>query len=409
MAALAAALEAEGIDASVVALSDYAELVRGLGVRFVPIQASIEGAVARTRTRVGRVAISGLGGQAVMLHHWIDDIAPLVAEAVLGEVGPGDTVVTGIFLREVASALATARSCQIATLLHTAMLPTRHRQSHFMRRHFTGVPALDRLGADLWWTLTSTLGRAAAREVRDRAGLARSPRRRAATAQADAHPIIVAASRTLVTAAPDWPWTAYQTGHLAAPSRPFTPDADLETFLTAGPTPVYVGFGSAAGTVGHRNLDRIVAAAALSRRRVITPALGGTAPGQVDERVFAVGDLPHDWLFPQLAGVVHHGGAGTSYAALRAGVPSVALPLGFDQSFHALRLRALRVGPAPVPMRLITSGGLSRLLTQLSGPAYRRTAAQLGRLTRAEDGVGDTVRLLCEFGLAPRRSSLTVA
>jgi UDP:flavonoid glycosyltransferase YjiC (YdhE family) len=125
--------------------------------------------------------------------------------------------------------------------------------------------------------------------------------------------------------------------------------------------------------------------------------------------VLLIDEVPHAWLFPQLAAVVHHGGAGTTGAGLRAGVPPVLIPFFADQPFWAERVAALGVGPAPISRRRLTAERLAGAITQAVAPEMRARAAALGRQIAAEDGVALAVAHIggvMEQGSA-RKSALT--
>ncbi|MFH8451065.1 glycosyltransferase [Streptomyces fungicidicus] len=167
--------------------------------------------------------------------------------------------------------------------------------------------------------------------------------------------------------------------------------AGLEDFLTAGPRPVLVGFGSMAAGDGERLSE--IAVRALRRaglRGILQAGSAGLAADGDD--VLTVGDVPHALLFPRLAAVVHHAGAGTSAAALRAGVPAVTVPVGADQPFWAGRLAALGAATDPVPFRSLTAerlaGALDRVVRQ---QAYARAAARAAQHMAAEDGTARTL------------------
>lgn len=102
--------------------------------------------------------------------------------------------------------------------------------------------------------------------------------------------------------------------------------------------------------------------------------------------------VPHDWLFPQVAAVVHHGGAGTTAAGLRAGVPSIVIPFMGDQPCWGERVSQLGVGPKPIPRRRLSVEGLAAAIrTATIDPEIRARAAGLGAQIRAEDGVARAV------------------
>ncbi len=89
---------------------------------------------------------------------------------------------------------------------------------------------------------------------------------------------------------------------------------------------------------------------------MIATGRAGLSQPDLPGEVFVTGAVPHDWLFPRMAAVVHHGGAGTTGAGLRAGVPSIIVPGANDQPFWGRRVEALGAGPAPIPRRTSDCG-----------------------------------------------------
>jgi sterol 3beta-glucosyltransferase len=133
----------------------------------------------------------------------------------------------------------------------------------------------------------------------------------------------------------------------------------------------------------------------LAQRGVLLTGWGGLKSSDLPDNVFAIDNIPHDWLFPRMAAVVHHGGIGTTAAGLRAGVPSMVIPFFADQPFWAQRVYALGVGPRPVLRKQLTADKLADAIRiAVSDSSIRSRAAALGETLRAEDGVGNTVRLL---------------
>lgn len=395
-AVLAGALKRAGVGARVVGLKEYADVASELGADFVPVDASIADAIGSTRGHLGRLAAGSRPGQAVLLHSWSAAIAGAVSDAVLAALKPGESLLSGVLTRDVASALAGDR--KVGTLVFSGLLPTRHAESHFLHNYFTRLDSYNRWGSALGWTMSSSVGLSFGREMRRRLGLPRLGVRRAAV-EADRHPIVVAASPTLVPPASDWPANVHQTGFLAAPVPDFQPDDHLAHWLGSGA--VYVGFGSMTGGADLDSLTMLSAAARIADRKVVTIAPPGVDPGAVSERVLAVGSVPHAWLFPRCAAVVHHGGSGTTHDGLRAGVPSMAVPHGVDQPYHGWRLQRLGVGPAPLPVRKLSAERLGALLRDFpEDEGFRARAAQVGERIRSEDGVALTVDHLIGLGFS---------
>ena len=114
--------------------------------------------------------------------------------------------------------------------------------------------------------------------------------------------------------------------------------------------------------------------------------------------IFKIDAVPHDWLFPRMAAVVHHGGAGTTAAGLRAGVPSVLVPFFGDQPFWGRRVHALGVGPPPIQRKSLTAPKLAEAISSaVEDETIRHNAADLGERIRTEDGVQSAVDFVTAY------------
>ncbi|MCP4593378.1 MAG: glycosyltransferase family 1 protein, partial [bacterium] len=151
----------------------------------------------------------------------------------------------------------------------------------------------------------------------------------------------------------DWGEQAHVTGYWFLDHvSDWQPPADLVRFLESGPPPVYVGFGSMMSRRAEQTTRITLDALKQSGQRgLIATGWGALSQSDLPDEVFLIESVPHDWLFPRTAAVVHHGGAGTTGAGLRAGVPGIVVPFGGDQPFWARRVEALGVGPAPIPRK----------------------------------------------------------
>jgi sterol 3beta-glucosyltransferase len=170
----------------------------------------------------------------------------------------------------------------------------------------------------------------------------------------------------------------------------------LVEFLQAGPPPAYVGFGSMFMNGGRRKTEIILNALKLARQRAaLATGWGELTAEDAPEGIFVLDAVPHDWLFPRVAAVVHHGGAGTTGAALRAGKPAVICPFVGDQPFWGRRVAALGAGPPPIPQRKLTAERLAAAIrSAVADGEMRQRAASLGEAIRAEDGVGRAVAMI---------------
>ena len=198
----------------------------------------------------------------------------------------------------------------------------------------------------------------------------------------------------------DWGSPIHVTGYwFLDPSMEWQPPADLVDFIESGPPPVYIGFGSMINRRPEEVAELVLRAIdQASQRAVLSAGWGGLAGGRLPSTVFMAGPVPHTWLFPKMAAVVHHGGAGTTAAGLRAGVPSITVPYFGDQPFWGQRVAALGVGPRPIPRSRLTVEGLAQALhSATTDAAMRQRAVQLGEAIRAEDGIGNAVRVIEGF------------
>lgn len=206
-------------------------------------------------------------------------------------------------------------------------------------------------------------------------------------------PVLHGFSRHVVPVPSDWPATVTTTGYWFLPEDETRVPAAVEAFLEAGPPPVCVGFGSMIGAFPER-LERLINDALREAGvRGVVVAGGDGAPREVvPGRVLQTGRVPHAWLFPRMAAVVHHGGAGTTAAALRAGRTPVTVPFFGDQFYWGHRVHALGVGCRPIPWKKLTVAALAAAIREAtSNPALQRRAREMGALLHREDGVGNAV------------------
>lgn len=165
---------------------------------------------------------------------------------------------------------------------------------------------------------------------------------------------------------------------------------DVARALADGDDWIYAGFGSMDQGDPAALLSRLGAACERAGVRAVVQV--GGMRGRPHPRLWCVGEEPHDALFGQVRAVVHHGGAGTTGAALRAGVPSLVVPHFADQFYWGARVHALGTGPRPLPRALASQRRLARRIGAALDPAMARRAGLLARRLAEEDGCGVAVR-----------------
>lgn len=212
-------------------------------------------------------------------------------------------------------------------------------------------------------------------------------------------PVLYSYSQHVFPRPDDWPETTVATGYCFLDRIDnWQPPEDLVEFLVAGSPPVYVGFGSMAG----RNPEKVTqivfeSLARAGQRGVIATGWGGLAVSDLPDNLFKIESIPHDWLFPQMVAVVHHGGAGTTAAGLRAGKPTVICPFFGDQPFWGRRVFELGVGPEPIPHKKLCVEKLANAIqVAVSDDNIRKRAAGLGEKIRAENGIARAVDFISD-------------
>lgn len=205
-------------------------------------------------------------------------------------------------------------------------------------------------------------------------------------------------SGVLVTRPHDWTEREHITGYWFRESveESWQPPQDLLRFLSEGPPPVYVGFGSMPAADAEAQTKIVIEALReAGTRGILAAGWGGLkAPAELSENIYFLEAAPHDWLFPRCAAVVHHGGAGTTHEGLRWGRPTVICPLGVDQPYWGRRVNALGAGPPPLPQKRMNSRDLARAIREALSPKTAARAAELGAAIRAEGGAATAAAVL---------------
>lgn len=210
--------------------------------------------------------------------------------------------------------------------------------------------------------------------------------------------VLYAYSRAVLPKPDDWDDRICVSGYWFLDEEWSCPPA-LSTFLANDDKPIYVGFGSMPGGSGVALTDIVVSALARVGKRGVLAAGGGALAQTVNApHVHCIGSAPHNRLLPLMSAAFHHGGAGTTGAVMRAGLPAVVCPFFGDQPFWARRVHELGVGPRPLNKGSLTVERLSEALKAAMGGAFHASARKLAQHIATEDGLGTAVRFITEEG-----------
>jgi vancomycin aglycone glucosyltransferase len=193
------------------------------------------------------------------------------------------------------------------------------------------------------------------------------------------------ADDTLAPIPSDWPMNVRRIPALQPPPGEPLP-AKLESFLAQGPPPVYLGFGSMTDPEPERTTAQLLEAlGAVGCRAIVSRGWAGLGGGPLPEGVIEIDSVCHGRLFPRVACVVHHGGAGTTTAAARAGVPQIVVPHLADQYYWGRRVELLGLGPPAIPRRRLSAESLREAIAvTLENEVLAERARDLGGRLRAE-------------------------
>jgi len=210
-------------------------------------------------------------------------------------------------------------------------------------------------------------------------------------------PILYGFSPSVIPPPSDWNGNTHITGYW------FINEADdwqapsaLLDFLQSGSPPVYIGFGSMSNRNPEHTADLVIQALALTNQRaILLSGWGGLQTTNLPDSIFMIDSIPHLWLFPRVSAVVHHGGASTTAAGLKAGIPSVVIPFFGDQPFWGQRVADLGVGSKPIPRKKLTAERLANAIQEVvTNEDIRSRAAKLGKQIQTENGIESAVNII---------------
>lgn len=210
------------------------------------------------------------------------------------------------------------------------------------------------------------------------------------------HPAIISCSNYVFPRPNDWNTNIHQNGYWFVEEKSeYEPSNELKDFLKNGEKPIYIGFGS---VFDHRHKEEtikiIIEALNIVGKRAIISGMGQIQ--NLPNNLIAIDNTPHSWLFEQVSLVCHHGGAGTTAAGFKAGVPSVIIPFSNDQFAWAHRAYDLEVGAKPIYRKNLNSENLAQAIQYALSDRIYKNAQTLSKNIASENGARDCAKIILE-------------
>jgi vancomycin aglycone glucosyltransferase len=200
---------------------------------------------------------------------------------------------------------------------------------------------------------------------------------------------LVAAEPALAPVPTDCPYDATAVGCLHVDTPEPLPEK-LEAFLAGGPPPVFFGFGSMTDPDATETTGLLLQTIERLGCRAVIQAGWADLGNPLPEPVFRTGPCSHAALFPRCAALVHHGGAGTTTAAARAGVPQLVVAHVADQFYWGRRVHDLGLGPPPLRRLKLDSRTLTEVLSAtLSNELVAERAREMGERLHTRHALDD--------------------
>lgn len=397
--ALAQALKARGHRVRIYAGSNFTPWIESLGIEAVP---SVVNPRERAESELGRALVSNSQSIVKQMLVWRKMARQLnfePAKKLLEDCAGCDVLITDstteTFTFTMAEILGVSK--HIRLLYYPSYVPTRdgdvmvdaplrgrqHIANYFYAKHVAGP---------LFWRSFESV----ANRFRQLQQLPTLSHRQYRRAQSNCL-TLMGYSRTIVSHPRDWPHNHHTTGYwFLDEATQWRPSPELAAFLDAGTAPVYVGFGSMVTPQVKEMAAIAVAAVRKAGRRVLLVAgWAGLKTEECADDIFQIDAAPHQWLLPRVAAVVHHGGAGTAAAALRAGTPNVIVPHFGDQAFWGWRIHALGLAPPAIHRHRLTVENLSQAISTATQDANIHSRVRdISECIKAEDGVANACDLI---------------
>lgn len=394
--ALGKGLKTTGYRVRIIATDDFENLVTEAGLEYVSsganVQNILQGEAWKDRIEGGNfIAIQ------MQMRQELTKLAPAISSRVIAGTEGSDVIIGGMGAMAGGFSIAEKLNIPIINAHVFPTTPSRQISSPIMPNlpfgDLLNRPAM-MLSRQILWHSTRTFDV----HVRESLDLPKASFW-GHFKQADQHniPTVYGYSRHVLPKPTDWTDHHHVVGYwFLDMDEDWQPPHDLLDFLDAGEPPIYIGFGSMrsndAEQAGQMALEALEKA---GQRGVLAAGWGGMTQNDLPDNVYMLASIPHSWLFPRMKAVVHHGGAGTTAAGLRAGVPTIITPFFADQPFWGKLVYELGVGAKPMPRKQLTSAALGDAIRQVAtDSSIQQKATELGQNIRGEDSITPVSQLI---------------
>lgn len=394
--ALAEGLNRRGHEAILLAPADIADTCRDLGIQHIPIQAHFrdltQNNAAGNLLQAESNPLRLLQRLKVVLS---SDLAQ-ICDKVIEVSRKADVLVCNVAILSLAKTLAETLSIPVINSSLQPVYETDQEPMLLLPLLPIRIPGLNRrTWRAIWWILWKLMADSVNQIRSERLGL----RPQGYSGYVDSlcqMPLLSAYSEQVSPTPYDANPMPAICGYWVLAADDYLPPPRLAEFLKSGPPPIYIGFGSM-NSKDPQKLTQIMIEALrqTGQRCVLCTGWGGLSIQDLPDTVLPIEGAPHEWLLPRMAAAIHHGGAGTTAAVLRAGVPGMVIPFLADQPYWGRRAAALGVALPPLKHSQLSVKPLTEAIRRLTSDHLLQARAKaLGTRLRSEDGIGCAVTYL---------------
>jgi len=395
LVALAEGMQQAGLDVTIGAGLDFESWIRGRGIPFAPMNVNMQDMINSPEgiEWINNSKNSMQEGRNMKI--MLDKYSSAISENLQTICTDADILISNLPTFGFVAAIAEKMNKPHWLVLLSPLTPSNHPTST-MKPMTPFTTPLNRLTGYIALYFTQWVSKQSTNIFRQKLGLApwgyKDYLREWLTI-----PVLYGVSRQVMPRDPRWHDKTFVTGYwIDRLPADYTPPAPLANFLLSDEKTVYIGFGSMSSKNPQATTQLIIdAVQKVGVRAVIYSGWAGLKSEQLPDNLFLLDGAPHEWLFPKLSAVIHHGGAGTTAAGLRAGVPSGVISHMADQPYWGRRIAELKVGAPFIYRHKLTTDKLARMIDRLvNTPELAQNAYYFGERLRAEDGVKEAVRAI---------------